>query len=134
MSGQEERDLVIRLNLYGWVIFCALVLTSLVYLPLDITVGVIVGGLLVTVNLYLLQRVVTRALRLGARVTPKSVLPRYYLCFLVTCLIIFIFISQHLVNGLGLLLGLSVFVLNVFLVAIELTAKIVYKTVTKEAV
>lgn len=134
MSGGEERDLVFRLNLNGWVVLFALILTSLVFLSLEMTAGVVVGGLLVTVNLQLLHRAVSRALNPGRRVTPQSVLPKFYLCFLATGMIIFILISQHLVNGLGLLLGLSVFLLDVFLVVAHLAGKIVYKTITKEAV
>lgn len=133
MSGQIERDLVFRLNLNGWVIMAALTLASLVYLPLKMVPGVAVGGLLVSVNLLLLRRAVSRALAPGSRVTPKNVLLKYYLSFAATCLIIFILISQHLVDGLGLLLGLSAFVLNVFFIVIQLAGKIIYKTITKEA-
>jgi hypothetical protein len=134
MSGQEERDLVLRLNINGWVIFLAMALTSLVYLPREITIGVFLGGLLVAINLSFLHRAVVRALEPGNRVTPKSILPKFYLCFLATVGVIFVLISQHLVDGLGLLMGLSVFILNVFFIVIHLAGKIVYRTITKEAV
>jgi hypothetical protein len=134
MSGQEERELVLRLNINGWVIFLAMTVASVVYLPSEITMGVFLGGLLVAVNLSLLHRAVARALQPGNRVTPQSILPKFYLCFFATVTIIFVLISQNLVDELGLLLGLSVFILNVFFIVIPLAGKIVYRTITKEAV
>jgi len=134
VNGQEERDLVLRLKVNGWVIMLALSLASLVYLPSDMTAGVIIGGLLVTINLHLLQRAVNRALTPGSRITPKNILPKFYLCFLATAAILFLMISQHLVHELGLLLGLSVFLWNLLILVIHLAGKIVYKTLMKEAV
>ncbi len=134
MNGREERELVLRLYFYGWIVFLALLGASLALFPMDVTAGTAVGGLLVMGNLHLLRRTVLKALVPGNRVTPGSVLPFFYLCFILTGAVIFVLISQHIVNGLGLLLGLSVFIVNVFLVVARLTGKIVYKTIMKEAV
>jgi hypothetical protein len=63
------------------------------------------------------------------------VLPKFYLCFLTTAAILFVLISRHLVNELGLLLGLSVFIAAVFLVVARLAGRILYRTIIlKEAV
>lgn len=134
MSGRIERELIIKLNLTGWVIFAALSLISLCFFSLEVIAGVITGGLLVTVNLQLLRRVVVRALRPGARVTLKNILVKYYLRFLATALIIFFLMYLHLVDGLGLLLGLSVFVISIYFVLMSLMGKFLYRKITKEAV
>ncbi|MBU2547455.1 MAG: hypothetical protein KKB20_03500 [Proteobacteria bacterium] len=134
MIGQDERDLVIRLNLNCWVLLTAVLLGSVLYLPLHLIPGVAVGGLMVTGNLFLLFRVVDKALKLGSKIEPKDVLPRYYVTFIGTCVLIFILISQRLVDELGLLLGLATFVLGLFALVVELAGRIVYKTITKEAV
>jgi hypothetical protein len=134
MIDQDERNLVFQLHFNGWVMMAALTITSLLVLPADVTTGVFAGGLLVAVNLTLLKRLVYKALAKGSRVTPKNALPKFYFCFAMTVIIIFILISQHMVNVLGLLLGLAVFLLDVFWVVIQLAGRIVYKTITKEAV
>lgn len=134
ISGQDERKLVTRLNSTGWIIMAVLTTVSVLYLPLEVSLGVAVGGLMVTVNLTLLHRLVFKASEPGSRVTPKNVLPKYYLRFLATLAILFVLISQNLVNPLGLLLGLLVFFLDVMGVVLALSLKLVYQTITKEAV
>ncbi|MDY6851066.1 MAG: ATP synthase subunit I [Thermodesulfobacteriota bacterium] len=134
MNGRIERELIIKLNLTGWIIFAALSLVSLYFFSLEVIAGVITGGLLVTVNLQLLRRVAVRALRPGARVALKNILVKYYLRFLATALIIFFLMYLHLVDELGLLLGLSVFVMSIYFVLMSLMGKFLYKKITKEAV
>jgi len=134
MNGPKESELIIKLNLNAWLIMVALSLSSLLFFPLEITAGVMVGGLLVSINLHLLRRVIVRALAPGSRVSPGSVLIKYYLCFLATGVIIFILISQGLIDGLGLLLGLSTFIINIFMFLFHQTGIIIYKLIIKEAV
>jgi len=134
LSGRLERELIIKLNLAGWVIFAAVSLISLCVFSLEVIAGVITGGLLVTVNLQLLRRIVIRVVRPGTRVTLSNILIKYYLRFLATALIIFFLMYLHLVDGLGLLLGLSVFVISVYFVLMSLMGKFLYKKITKEAV
>ena len=134
MSGREEREIVTRLNVNGWILFVALTVASIAYFPLDVTLGVVAGGLLVTVNLSLLHRFVAKALSMGSKITPRDVLPKYYLTFIGTIAIIYVLISQHLVHGLGLLLGLSIFLVNLYLVAGRLAGRMVYRAIKREAV
>ena len=133
-NGEDERTLTTQLNITGWVILGVLTTFSVFYLPLEASLGVAVGGLMVTLNLSLLQRVVYKASAPGSKVTPGQVLPKYYLRFLATLAVLFILISQNVVHPLGLLLGLSVFFLDVMSVVLMLSLKLVYKTITKEAV
>ncbi|MBW2622841.1 MAG: hypothetical protein JRD68_08025 [Deltaproteobacteria bacterium] len=61
-------------------------------------------------------------------------LPKYYLRFLVTVLIIFVLVSQHLVSGLGLILGLSTFFLTIVSVLFSELGTVLYRKIIKEAV
>lgn len=133
-ANREEQDLVTHLNLAGWIFFLCLGLVCVASCPPKITASFMIGGMLVMVNLHFLKRVVMRASAQGSRVSPTSVLPKYYLMFALTVLVIYILISQHLVNPLGLLLGLGVFVMAVFSVVGYWACRIIYKTITKEAV
>ena len=90
------------------------------------------GGLLVVANLYFFHRVLAKALKPGSKVTPKGVLLNYYLLFLVTVLIIFILISQHLLSGLGLILGLSTFIISIFAVLIQEMGSVLFRKIIKE--
>lgn len=133
MTGQEERSLVARLRLNSWIIFLAMTMAALTGLPAEVAWGVIIGNLIVTVNVMFLKRAVYRTLDAG-RVKPTRVLPKFYLCFAATVLILFVLISQQLVHSLGLLLGLSSFCVNVFLIMVQEMGKTLYKYFSKEAV
>lgn len=128
----DKPIILYKITPFSWIVLAVLTVFSLIYLPFEITVSVVIGGLLVTVNLLLFHRVLSRALAPGSKVTPQNVLVKYYLRFLGTALIIFILVSQHLVNGLGLILGLSTFILTIFLVLFSEAGTVLYRKITKE--
>lgn len=134
MSGLVERRTVLRLNVFAWIVFLAFTVSSFIHLPFEVSLGVLIGGLLVVVNLALLQVFARRALSPGAKVKIGPVLFKYYASFLATLVVIFVLMLGGFVNQTGLLIGLSVFAIALFAVAAHLAAVIVYKTIVKEAV
>ncbi len=77
--------------------------------------GIILGGLIVTVNFHLLYRTLKKAFTPGRLLSPNIILAKYYIRFIVSGLIIFILISRHIVNPIGLFIGLSVVVVSIML-------------------
>lgn len=77
--------------------------------------SVVVGGLIALVNFRLLARSISRALRppLPRGLLSKTLI-KYYARFGATCLVIFLLIRQEVVNPLGLLVGLSVVMISIF--------------------
>ena len=98
--------------------------------PPDFARGVLCGGLLVTLNFHLLAKTLKKALTPPHLASPKVVMAKYYVRFIISGFIIFILISKHLVNPLGLFLGLSVVVASIVLA----TACELKKLIFKEAV
>lgn len=90
-------------------------LAGLLLAPADIARGIIAGGLIVTINFFLLSRTLKKALKPPHLASHRSIVAKYYLRFIVSAVIIFILISQHLVNPLGLFIGLSVVVASIML-------------------
>jgi len=117
----------------SWAVFAALCLFSMLIFPFKVFAGVAAGGLLVLVSFHFINRVLIKGLQKGSTVTPKSVLPKYYLRFFITVVIIFFLMSQHLVSGLGLILGFSTFIITVFSVLMLEMGTMVYKKISKEA-
>ncbi len=125
----QERILtfVTRTN---WVLF---VLTSLVGILLasrSFAFGIICGGLIVTVNFHLLHRTLKNALRPPHLASHHAVLAKYYIRFTVSAVVLFLLISNHMVNPLGLFVGLSVVVASIMLA----TARELKRLIFKEAV
>lgn len=89
-------------------------LGAIIFAPWNQVLSVVVGGLITLVNFKLLQRTILGSLRPGKASSPlASVLIKYYLRFLATCVVLFVLISTGAVEPLGLLVGLSVVVISV---------------------
>ena len=89
--------------------------------------GIIFGGLIVTINFHLLYRTLKKALTPPHLASLWVVLSKYYIRFIVSALIIFILISKHYVNPIGLFIGLSVVVVSIMLATMYEFKKLIFK-------
>ncbi len=121
MVGTQQRLLgfVTRAN---WFLFALTGILAIINLPLDFALGVISGGLIVTINFHLLSKTLKRSLSPKQLSSHSSILAKYYIRFIISGFIIFLLISHHIVDPLGLLTGLSVVVVSIVLATMcELT-------------
>jgi hypothetical protein len=81
----------------------------------DFAMGIIAGGLIVTINFHLLYRTLKRSFTPPRVSSMKAILFKYYVRFTISGLIIFFLVSRHLVDPLGLFIGLSVVVASIIL-------------------
>lgn len=80
-----------------------------------VTLGIIAGGLIVTINFHLLYRTLKKSLTPPHLASPNVVLVKYYIRFVISGLIILFLIAGGYVNPLGLFIGLSVVVASIML-------------------
>jgi hypothetical protein len=80
----------------------------------QVGIGIAAGGLIVTVNFYLLARTLRKALTPPHIASVKGVIFKYYIRFTVTAIIIFFLMASRYVNPFGLIVGLSVVVASMF--------------------
>jgi hypothetical protein len=111
----------------NWVILAGATVAALIWAPLDFTLGILCGGLIVTVNFHLLAKTLRRALQPPHLASHNVVIAKYYLRFLASGFIIFLLIAGRVVNPLGLVAGLSVVVLSIILATIREVKKIIFK-------
>jgi hypothetical protein len=118
-------DFVTRSN---WFLFIFGSLLALINLPLHFALGIICGGVIVTVNFYLLSRTLKKALTPPRLASPRIVIAKYYIRFMISAFIIYLLISRHIVDPMGLLLGLSIVVISIMLATFcEITKHIFFK-------
>ncbi|MGB9498147.1 MAG: ATP synthase subunit I [Dissulfuribacterales bacterium] len=128
MSMQKRLlKFIVRAN---WILLLMAAIVGYFATSLDFTVGIIAGGLIVTINFHLLYRTLKRSLRPSHLVSPKVVIVKYYIRFTISALIIIFLITGKFVNPLGLFIGLSVVVASIFLA----TLCEINKQICKEAV
>ena len=97
----------------NWILLFVASVLGFTLLPPDVARGILFGGLIVTVNFHLLYRTLKTALTPPHLSSLSSVLAKYYLRFIVSGFIIFVLISGHYVDPLGLFVGLSVVVVSI---------------------
>jgi len=121
---QRILQFVTRAN---WVILAGATAAGIAFAPLDFALGILCGGLIVTVNFHLLAKTLRRALTPPHLASHNAVIAQYYLRFLASAFIIFVLIAGGVVNPLGLVIGLSVVVVSIILATIREVKKIIFK-------
>ncbi len=111
----------------NWVLLAGTTVAGLLLAPLDSALGILCGGLIVTVNFHLLARTLRRALKPPHLASHHVVIAKYYLRFIVSGFIIFLLIAGRVVDPLGLVIGLSVVVTSIILATIREVKKIIFK-------
>jgi hypothetical protein len=99
----------------NWILLFAASILGFALFPPDVARGILFGGLIVTINFHLLSRTLKTALTPPHLSSLGAVLAKYYLRFIVSGFIIFVLISGHYVDPLGLFIGLSVVVVSITL-------------------
>jgi len=98
----------------------------------NVALGIICGGLIVTINFHLLGRTLKKVLNPNqiSKSTKNTVMIKYYIRFTISGVIIFFLIYKQFVDPIGLILGLSVVVVSIFIATMyELT-----RHISKEAI
>ncbi|MEE8415189.1 MAG: ATP synthase subunit I [Desulfobacterales bacterium] len=99
----------------NWVLLGMASIGGLLVSSFDFAFGIICGGLIVTINFHMLYRTLKKSLTPPYLSSHNVVIAKYYARFIVSGFIIFVLISKHFVNPLGLIIGLSVVVASVIL-------------------
>ena len=85
--------------------------------------GILAGGVLAIANFYWLRSILVRAFRLQPEEAPRFALFRYIVRLAVLAAAVFVLIIYCRVDIFGLLLGLSVLVINIIALSIYMISK-----------
>ena len=129
-SVSTEQVILRFVSRSNWILLGGATVVSLLLASFPFALGVVSGGLLVSMNFYLLRRTLSNSLDPHNLVSHNVILGKYYIRFTISGFIIFLLISQHVVNPLGLFVGLSVTVASVFLATVYVSARIRSKEAT----
>ena len=80
-----------------------------------------------TINFHLMYRSLQRTLTPPHIASTNTVLGKYYLRFVASAVIIFVLIADDYVNPLGLIIGLSVVVISIFIATFNEIRRIIFK-------
>lgn len=98
-------------------------------MSLNFTLGVLFGGLISIANYYWLYLSLRKAFRQLSDSTKTAVMVRYYIRFALTGVVLYFVITQTPADVIGLLVGLSVVVINIIAsVVFEVSKENILKT------
>ncbi len=112
---QRMLNFITRSN---WFIFIVGSILAFINTPFKFAMGILLGGLIVTVNFHLLKRSLKKILNplkteWNKKDILKAILTKYYIRFVLSGMVIFLLIFGNIVNPLGLVVGLSVVVASI---------------------
>ena len=112
-----------NIEIGNWVALGVILTLSLLFLSGRFSLGVLLGGLVSIVNFYWLSRDLKGALIRHADRAKPFMMVKYYIRFIVTGVVLFVVITRAPVDIFGLILGLSVVVINVIIMVIGANLK-----------
>lgn len=122
-----QKRLVYFVTRSNWIIFSIVSIAGLVWTSSAFALGIIFGGLIVTINFHLLAKTLKNALTPPYLSSHNVILVKYYIRFIISGVIIFFLIKYHVVNPLGLFIGLSVVVASIMLATLIEVKKLIFK-------
>jgi hypothetical protein len=116
-----ENNIFTVLTKGSWVLLALLTIASLVFGSIKFAASILAGGLLAIANSFWLYSVLQRALQLPAKNAVRFTQIRYIIRLALLAIAVSALIIYCDINIIGLLLGLSVFVLNIIALTIYMS-------------
>lgn len=112
-----------RIEVSNWIILGIIFIPSLFLSPLKFSLGILLGGFVSIVNFHWMARGL-RGIFHNLQRSPKgAVMVRYYIRLTVIAVVLYLLITHHVVDVIGLLIGLSVVIINILLTMVIVLAK-----------
>jgi len=112
-----------RLEIANWIILAILFILSFIFAPTKFYLGVLLGGFISILNFYGMELGLRNLFKNPAGNVQRPTMIKYYIRLALTAVVLFLLISADTVNIIGLILGLSVVVINIIFTTITALAK-----------
>lgn len=114
----NDENIITVLNVGSWVLLALLSIAGWLLFSRHFAAGVVAGGVLAIANFYWLHSIMKRTLLLPKGKAQRFAMTRYLLRLALIGLVIWFMIDRFKIDILGLLVGLSVLVINIFALTI----------------
>jgi hypothetical protein len=114
----NDENIVTVLKIGSWVLLAILAGSGWYLFDWHFAASIVAGGLLAIINFYWLHNILNRALLLPKGKAQRLALSRYFLRLAVIGFTVWLLIVQFRINLIGLILGLSVLLINIFALTI----------------
>lgn len=115
MNPIEKDPLLRKLEMLNWITLGFFIAASLLFWSIDFTLGILLGGLISIAGYTWRQRDLKAVFRNLTGRAQSAIMLRYYIRFFVSAVIIYFIITKTTADVVGLLIGLSIGVINIVL-------------------
>jgi hypothetical protein len=112
-----------RIEIANWIILAILFVVSIIFTPLKFALGVLIGGFISILNFHWLGHSLRGLFNNLSGNVKGPVMVKYYIRLAITAIVLYFLIAYDTVNVIGLLIGLSVVVINIAVTLITALAK-----------
>ena len=113
-----------KIEFSNWITLGVILVPALIFAPLKFSLGVLLGGFISILNFYWMEKGLRGLFQKTGGNVKGSVLIKYYIRLAMTAVVLYFLIAYETVNVIGLLIGLSVVVINIIITVIfSLTKK-----------
>ncbi len=123
MNHIAKDPLLKRIEIANWIILAILFVVSIIFTPLKFALGVLIGGFISILNFHWLGHSLRGLFNNLSGNVKGPVMVKYYIRLAITAIVLYFLIAYDTVNVIGLLIGLSVVVINIAVTLITALAK-----------
>ncbi len=112
-----------KLEIANWIILAILFLPSLIFAPTKFYLGVLLGGFISILNFHGMELGLQGLFKNLSGNVKRPTMIKYFIRLALTAVVLFLLISTDTVDVIGLIIGLSVVVINMVFTVITTLAK-----------
>ena len=112
-----------KIEIANWIVLAILFIPALIFAPFKFALGILLGGFISILNFYWMERGLRGIFTNTAGNVKGGVLVKYYIRLVLTAIVLYFLIANGTVHAIGLLIGLSVVVINIIVTLITTMAK-----------
>ena len=116
----EKSGIQKKIEVGNWLVLAAAVIFSSLFLPYEYVLGVLAGGLVSIANFYWLARDLKVAFERFAHRARPFIVMKFYARLLLTGVVLYFVIARLHVSVIGLVIGLSLVMLNIVITIIAI--------------
>lgn len=107
----------------NWIVLAVLFIPAIFLSHYKFALGILLGGFISIINFYWMERGLRGLFTDSSKNVKGPILVRYYIRLALTAVVLYFLIAYDTVNVIGLLIGLSVVVINIIITLITIMAK-----------
>jgi len=112
-----------KIEIVNWIVLAVLFVSALILTPIKFSLGILLGGFISIVNFYWMERGLRDLFTNNSKSIKARIIIKYYIRLAIIAIVLYFLVAYGTVNVIGLLIGLSVVVINIIITLITTMAK-----------